>query len=383
MAGVKTTKNWWIVLVVILFVSAEFSAAQAPWAGSGDVNDPYQIRDANDVNSLGEDPNYYSAHFRLVADVDMSGFSYAKAVIARDGSPSFTGVFDGDGHTIANLTIDTDGASNDYLGLFGKIDTSASIKNLGLVNLSVTGGASSDYVGGLVGYNYSGDVKNCHSKGSITGNSEVGGLVGMNNGGTISKCYSDGVVSGSSRVGGLAGKNPNRLSYISQCYSTASVFGTFVVAGGLAGENMEGYISECYATGTVSGTSEVGGLLGRNDSMMMDGLVSPCYSSGRVLGDQNLGGLIGYSLGGHCTQSYWDKWASGQTYSMGGTGKTTPEMKKQANYSGWDFVDTWFIVEDTIYPIHSWTSTPYKGDLNLDGEVNFFDFSIVAGHWLE
>lgn len=345
-----------MAFVVILFVSAEFSVAQAPWAGSGDVNDPYQIRDANDVNALAEDPNYYSAHFKLMANVDMSGFSYSAAVIARNGSPSFTGVFDGDGYKIANLTIDTGGANNRYLGLFGSIDTGASIKKLGIVNVTITGGSSSEY---------------------------VGGLAGMNNNSTISKCYSTGVVSGGSKVGGLVGYNVNRNGNISKCYSTASVFGTYEV-GGLGGSNQDGYVSESYATGQVSGSTDVGGLLGRNDSMMpMDGLVSQCYSSGRVLGDQSPGGLIGYSLGGNCSQSYWDKWTSGQTYSAGGSGKTTPEMKKQASYSGWDFVDTWFIIEDVIRPIHSWAPTVYKGDLNLDGEVNFFDFSIMAGHWLK
>jgi hypothetical protein len=382
MKNQKNSQIFWLGLLVIVFVLAEFAAGESPWAGSGDANDPYQIWDATDVNSLGEDPNYYSAHFKLMADVDMSGFSYAKAVIARDGSPSFTGEFDGDGYKIINLTIDTGGAGNNYLGLFGKISTGASVKNLGLVNIVITGGATSNYVGGLVGYNNRGEVTNCYSKGSVTGNSDVGGLVGMNNGGTISKCYSVGMVSGSLRVGGLAGRNPNILSNISKCYSTASVVGDILV-GGLCGENTEGYVSDSYATGMVSGTSDVGGLLGRNDSEeSMHLQVSHCYSSGRVIGDQYLGGLIGYSLGGTCGYSYWDKWTSGQAYSAGGTGKTTPEMHQEATYSEWDFDDTWFLIEDVIYPIHFWTTTVYIGDLNLDGVVDFKDVAILCGNWL-
>ena len=87
--------------------------------------------------------------------------------------PSFTGVFDGNGHVISGLTID--GASY-YMGLFGRLESGAEVKNLGVVDLRVTGRWG--YVGGLVGQNYDGAVINCYTAGRISGGGNVGGLVG-------------------------------------------------------------------------------------------------------------------------------------------------------------------------------------------------------------
>ena len=50
------------------------SALAAPWAGSGDANDPYQIWDANDMQAIGADPPYWDMHFKLMADIDLSRF---------------------------------------------------------------------------------------------------------------------------------------------------------------------------------------------------------------------------------------------------------------------------------------------------------------------
>jgi len=416
MAISKTSKTWVIASILVFFLLVEFVSAQAPWPGSGTEGDPYQIRDANDLNALGADPNYYSAHFKLISDVNLSGFTYTTAVIAPartatypfDGTP-FTGVFDGNDYVIANLDIDTAGASNYFLGLFGEIASGATIENLGIVNASITGGTSSNYIsglagwndyatirqcystvtltgrqylGGLVGINYRGDVTDCYSSGSVSGDSDVGGLVGVNNNGTISKCYSSGAVFGSFSVGGLVGKNTQSGS-ISRCYSTGPVSGSSSV-GGLVGQSSSDImdpatVSQCYSTGAVFGNSTVGGLVG----YIYETTISQCYSTGAVSGETSVGGLVGYRMSGGAGQSYWDEWTSGQTSSMGGTGKTTFEMKQQATYTGWDFVDTWYIVEDAIYPIHSWTLTFYRGDLNLDGYVNFFDFAIMAEHWLQ
>ena len=111
--------------------------------GTGEPNDPYQIATAEDLMLLGEAPEDYDKHFLLTADIDLDpnlpgGQVFDRAVIAPDtndiepdfqGTP-FTGVFDGNGQTISHLTTQ----GQDYLGLFGQLESGANVKNLGAVD---------------------------------------------------------------------------------------------------------------------------------------------------------------------------------------------------------------------------------------------------------
>ncbi len=155
------------------------------------------------------------------------------------GASNFSGVFDGLGHTITNLTINR--SSNNVninerypTGLFGVDATTAILRNVALLGSDMNG----DYiVGGLVGSN-SGTVNNSYATGVVNGNYIVGGLVGANNG-TISNSYATGSVTGGTTtlsVGGLVGAN---YGTISNSYATGSVTGGtggFYV-GGLVGSN--------------------------------------------------------------------------------------------------------------------------------------------------
>ena len=122
--------------------------------GTGDPNDPYLIYTAKNLDAIGADPNDWDKHFKLMADIDLSGYSYEAALIAPDADPcdlsfigtSFTGVLDGNGHKISNLTI----TGEYYLGLFGKMESGDEIKNLGLTDVNITG---SQYVGSLAVFN--------------------------------------------------------------------------------------------------------------------------------------------------------------------------------------------------------------------------------------
>ena len=129
----------------------------------------------------------------LTADVDMSGQSWTGIASNQD----YTGVFDGQGHTISNLT----GTE----GLFAK--NSGTVKNVQLENVSITRVGGN--LGAVVGVN-TGTVFNCFSSGSITGTGtnawSIGGLVGHNNGGILSGSASSCTVSGKT-TGGLVGSN--------------------------------------------------------------------------------------------------------------------------------------------------------------------------------
>ena len=102
-----------------------------------------------------------------------------------DGTNKFTGTFDGQGHTISDLYINSNAESD--VGLFGYIDTGASISNVGLVNVDISG---DDYVGGLVGYNFEGTITNSYATGNVNGDTYVEGLVSDNYGTIENSWYS-------------------------------------------------------------------------------------------------------------------------------------------------------------------------------------------------
>jgi hypothetical protein len=299
--------------------------------GGGTAEKPYRIDTAEQLVFLGRAGALYDRHFVLGADIDLdpnlpNGQVFPQAVI-----PTFEGVFDGSGHSVSRLTV----TGHSKLGLFGRLESGAEVKNLALVDVNILG--SGAYIGGLVGYNSRGTITNCNSSGVVTGRydgewvADVGGLVGESSG-TLAQCYSTVVVSGNGGVGGLMGVN----------------YGT---------------VSQCYSTGAVSADQTVGGLVGSNG-----GTVTQCYSTGTVGGDRNVGGLVGYYWQGTVTQCLWDTQTSGQTWSHGGTGKTTAEMQTAKTFldAGWDFVgetdngseDIWWILEGKDYPRLWWQGAP-------------------------
>lgn len=333
-------------------------------SGSGSEEDPWRIQSLADFNEFTADVNYWNGYSRLDTDVNLEGRIYTSAVIAPDVNnldasfegTAFVGVFDGNDHKILNMTIDTAGLGNDYLGLFGYID-GGEVRNLGIEGGSVRGNVA---VGGLVGANVYGTITNCYSTASVGGGDNsglLGGLIGFSYAGSVSNCYSKGDVNGFEEVGGLVGDN--FFGSISNCYSAGDVNGVWYV-GGLVGVNYDN-VSNCYSTGDVSGLGFVGGLMGRNADF-----VSNCF---------------------------WDTYTQthGVTKSIGeniGTatnvaGLATAQMQTKSTFTdaGWDFVNIWDICEGTNYPVLLW-QIPVGDFLCLDS-VNFFDFSFFASHWAE
>jgi filamentous hemagglutinin family protein len=206
-------------------------------------------------------------------------------------SGSFNGSFDGQGHTISNLTINWTNANN--VGLFGFVGSAGVIENVGLLGGSVSGGQIS--VGGLIGRNY-GTVSNSSATGNVTGTLySGGGLVGTNNG-SISDSHASGDVSTPDNAGGLVGLN---YGSITNSYATGAASGTSFV-GGLVGYSFTGTISNSHATGNVSGSNYIGGLAGTNYA----GVITGSYATGNVTGTEGVGGLLGSNRVATISNSY-------------------------------------------------------------------------------
>ncbi len=398
--------------------------------GQGTADNPYRIDDAEQMILLSKASILWDRHFVLWADIDLDPGLPGRSVFRQAVIPTFTGVFDGNGRTISHLTI----KGESYLGLFGQLRSGGEVKNLRMMDVNVTG--LGDYVGGLVGLSYSGTVSDCYSTGSVRGSSDVGGLVGGNEGASITASYSSGTVGGDDLVGGLVGENVRggsiatsyssaavsgteavgglvgsnggsiATSYVTgsvsgtrqytgglvgrnygdvtDCYSTGMVSGVECV-GGLVGENSGWQVSHCYSTGAVSGKDDVGGLVGRNW-----GSIAASYSTGAVSGTgEAVGGLVGYAEGPWATTEacFWDIETSGQTTSVGGTGKATAEMQIASTFldNGWDFIgetangtaDTWWILDGRDYPrlaCEFWAFSPDP----WNGQADVVQFVIVS-----
>ncbi|MBP8303430.1 MAG: hypothetical protein KBE04_04810 [Phycisphaerae bacterium] len=365
--------------------------------GTGEPNDPYQIATAADLIALGEDPNDYDKHFILTADIDLDPNLPGRKVFDRAVIGTFRSVCDGDGHTISHLTI-TGGGNT---GLFGQLELGAEVKDLGVVDVNITGGGS--FIGGLVGEDR-GTVTRCYSTGSIKGASPrtscLGGLVGRIQGGVLVDCRSVTSVVGGNYVGGLVGSMVNGSA--TRCRSTGTVNGSGYSVGGLTGDNLGGLVSQCTSGGSVSGGRDVGGLVGWNygDGRILDsystagvtavgidvgglvgwnesnvfakGHVTNSYSVGAAVGSSDVGGLVGCNIDGYGSRGeviacFWDTQTSGQTKSGTGTGRTTAQMQTAATFvnAGWDFVgetangteDIWWINEGKDCPRLWWEAT--------------------------
>jgi len=364
------------LLLILVMLSSIFGAGYAQdfitsnssgfEGGSGTGLDPYQIATAEQLNNVRNylGPGNADKHFELVADIDLTAYGelhdggkgWMPIGSSIDANTQFTGHFDGGGYAIKNLYIDRAFYTWPYLnsgGLFGET-LGATIKNIKLQDVNITG---YDYVGGLVGKSFNTTITNSYITGTVKGNDYVGGLGGLSDT-NITSSYFTGVVEGKSWVGGLVGSFLADLGRtITNSYAEAGINGINYV-GGLVGQNLNGTVENSYTTGAVTGTNtSVGGLVGEN----INGIVKNSYATGAVKGPENsVGGLVGLNFG-TVTASYYDKQTTGQTDTGKGIPKTTAEMKQEATFSGWNFTNTWAIIEGVTYPYLQWQQMAEPG----------------------
>ena len=337
----------------------------------GSKNNPYLIATADDladfadrVNNPEEDDNekYARSHFKLVADIDMSGTAYVSAgqiFTFNEGEEDerkvygFSGSFDGNGHTISNLTIKRNLRSGmSYVGLFGYCHR-AMITNLTLDNVSyavVSGADKNDigaYVGGVVGYGNLTNISNVRVSGEFnmslcaSNPSRIGGIAGgldvydsetayiayvkncVSEVKVVAKKFDDGDASSldSSVNGGIIGATStasNGALAVLNCVTTANA----AVEGGEWVGGIVGYASctsmsiiNCANYARVKATNKdvsyAGGIIGysSNDNTILD-----CFSTGRVTATRATsttyksyaGGIAGYTFTDDYSGGYYD-----------------------------------------------------------------------------
>lgn len=209
----------------------------------------------NNCTDLENMANNLSEDYVLGQDIDCSGHGTFTPVGAS--GTEFTGSLDGNGYIISDLTIST----GNYKGLFGAT-SSASIEEVGLVDVTVSGG---QYVGALVGHMSGGTVNQSYSTGTATGTSgDVGGLVGYSTG-LINNSWSSVEVTGGANqydVAGFVGYN-DVGGVIENSYSTGNAT-TGEYVGGFVGDN-SGTVTNSFCTGLATNADVAeGGFVGEN-----------------------------------------------------------------------------------------------------------------------
>ena len=233
--------------------------------GAGTQDDPFRVWNEQTLRKVGSEVYAYDAptwdgskHYLQIADITLTQGNWTPIGKISDTSYySFIGTYNGGGHTITGLRINSSG---NYLGMFISISQYGKVENLGLINVNITSTGTS--TGGIAGVN-EGTIQNCYVSGSVTGTSSVGGI-----------------------VGGIVGWN--------------------------AGSDAGGTIQNCYVTGsvtrTVTTTSSVGGIVGYNENGDVSGTIRNCVALNETLGGvgSNIGRITG-SEDGTLQRNYaWD-----------------------------------------------------------------------------
>ena len=212
-----------------------------PMTGSGTETDPYQIGTADQlklfrdiVNGSNGQTQNRGAYAVLTADIDLNNEPWTP--IGPDRDSAYTGTFDGQGHTVKNLSV-TVNVQPGRAGLFGCVKD-GTIRKLTVAG-SVSCTANQGWCGGIAGYAMDETIENCASLCTVscTGiDARVGGIVGLvdYNSRTliIRDCYN---------IGKITGRSDNGSGD----------------AGGICGFYMNGKISNCYNVGEITGSGYV------------------------------------------------------------------------------------------------------------------------------
>lgn len=298
-------------------------------SGSGTVESPYIISSLRELNYVadavnGSNPDYVLGYYKLGADIDCAGGNIKTIGNGATENAFFGGNFDGDGHTISNYVIDSDG--NNYAGLFGIVqqyvaqgseadDDSGVVKNLKLKDFSISAHAPEDgnvIAGSLVAYGLASKILNCEVTGgniTVTGNnyfSYAGGAVGIMQSAMVSESRQD------SSTGEAYEVLTPYYAVVNSVYTSVDITSTIgftYASGGIVGylisyhQMAPSYVSNCYTDSRVFGAMRVGGIVG---SLNDDSAIINCYSVGEYEAtsnapnavedyDASAGGLVGYA----------------------------------------------------------------------------------------
>ena len=350
-----------------------------PWDGTTktepqkDDNGVYLIGTAAELAWFAATDGKSSA--KLTADIELAGYDWTPL-------KKFYGTFDGQGHVIRNLYIN----STSYpAGLIGYLQGGASVTRLGITGSVTCTARSNAQAGGIAGYMYDkASITQCWSAVNVTSNKHAGGIAGYTaTGAVITDCYATGTIRSSAAnecyLGGICGSGFSNTAgaTLTNCYSVGKVVGTGGNAsyvGGLSPDKTAAhYVNSFYLTGTVSGESPKYGVTGLGTAKTADELKALASELGSSFAADTKGLNDGYPI---------LKWQAGAEPVLTGL-KITAQPAKTAYLAGEDFDPTGMTVvavydDNTEVEIRDYTM---ENDKALKAEttavtVKYGDFSV-------
>lgn len=350
--------------------------ATVKYAGSGTLADPYRIYTADDLQGVNN-----KGYYKLMNDIDVSAWinknSPTKGWVAIDRNSGETIYFNGDGHKVTGLWIDT---TEDYTGLFSNF-TAGAIKDLTVEVANGKKVKGGDYTGILIGRIANCQILNCSVKGDVEGTKHVGGVAGQSENNTVNDVTFEGKVTSSytnslssSNVGGFTGLSENDDISDVHSYATVSTTGRAINVGGLIGRINGGTITKSHAEITLNSSYDsqcyAGGLVGYSA-----GNISLSYSTGTVTATATSGSGSGSSYTGGLVGIAYNPIAN--CYS---TAKTTNNSKQTAGLCAYTYSTI-----DKCYAIGDVYGYRYGGGVvaQLDGANAALTNSVAANNKLE
>ena len=421
----KHTKKLFAVLLsaLMLLSCIPFAAsAEGEPATPTEPTDWIEIYTYEDLDDVRYD---LTANYKLMNDIDMTewvkpGGDYdyygqgwnpigSKNIYADD---AFTGIFDGNGHTISgmrmNVTKFPSGTGNIvYFGLFARV--SGTVRNLTVAG-SITVddrnfGSYYNYAGGIAAFlNETGLIENCTNrvKLNVSGKCHqyVGGVVGCGYG-TVKNCrniasvyayasssyysYAAGILGIGSTDAPHPGNTTSTLkAKVYNCVNSGDVTAKgglyeYAVASGIANYVKE--VHNCYNVATIkteqsnTGSSNYTAF---NNGIAHNSYVYNCYNIGSVPKCGTYSNNYNYAITGYGSTNCFYLKGSGIT-STGAVEKTDAQLKRQIQFTGWDFENVWTMEgrDDYFYPelrdvallTPDDLKTPITGAIKLDGEA--------------
>lgn len=243
--------------------------------------------DVNTIEEFNAIRSKANGGYKLQLDIDLSSEDW-------NPIPMFSGLIDGNGHTISGLTIAN---QQSQIGFVGK--NTGIIKNLTFSNVDINVPAISQnsYVGAIAGKN-EGTIDNCVVSGSIVVQNHIstyedftGGISGSNgSSATITNCTNNAPISGINNVGGITGvSSSNNLSYLT---NNGTVQAELYAAGIVSDSG--GNFSYCTNNGTISSQSYTAGIVAHGQLFATDIKMLRCKNTGSINSESCTGGLIAY-----------------------------------------------------------------------------------------
>ena len=252
-----------------------------------------------ELESIADNP---SGNFHLVNDINLADREWTP--IGYDWLNAFTGIFDGQGFIVRNLTIT--GQNNSHNGLFG-YTVYATVKNVGMEDTYINVVSNA---GSIIASAFTSDIINSFNTGTVFSETNAGGLVGTARDGLIAYSYNLGNVStasAESSAGGILGAVDgfaalHSVVTINNSFNSGAISanGDFSIAGGLIGHaNFAAIIvNDSHNAGIVTSEGTAGGICGlvSGSSRTAYARIVNGFNSGRITAFNTAGGVLGRSF---------------------------------------------------------------------------------------